>query len=218
MSTLERRLLNSVPEAFHATTSAHGLYSPNQFVLRLSPLVHQTLEGAPKGIVSGGMPFKVRQAMSTLLHETIHWWQHIGSTYGFIYGLNYPVQAHGSYNELRQLIDGDGFKKSVLSQAELLGRSGHSEWGTPVGNANIIVNNHFDLETFRLFTLGPDFAETFGDDRRFENVGHALYITYSLTVAALASSVDEQLQVLPDFRNWKDGFKELRDRKQHGFY
>lgn len=215
---LDKNYLYSMPGAFNATTEAHGLYSTSQFVLRLSPLNHRTLEEAPKGIVSGGMSFKARQAMSTLLHETVHWWQHIGSTYGFVYGLNYPVQAHANFNELKTLIAGDGFRKSVLSQAERLNRHGPVGFGTLAGTANTIVNNHFDLETFRLFTLGPDFAREYGEDRRFENVGHAFHMTYAHTVAALASSVDEQLQVFPDFRTWQSGFEDLRNRRQPGHY
>ena len=38
------------------------------------------------------------QAFSTLLHETVHWWQHVGSTYGLMLSLTYPTQLHGNYN------------------------------------------------------------------------------------------------------------------------
>jgi hypothetical protein len=33
------------------------------------------------------------EAMSTYLHETIHWWQHVGNTAGLFLSLTYPVQA-----------------------------------------------------------------------------------------------------------------------------
>jgi hypothetical protein len=67
--------------------------------------------------------------MSTLLHETVHWWQHIGSTYGFILSLNYPVQSHCTHFDLKKLVADDGFKKSVIAQASAL--SLHGPTGLP---------------------------------------------------------------------------------------
>lgn len=211
-------LLSAIPTSFRATTEAHGLYSTNQFVLRLSPLVHRALAEAPPGISSGKTTFDAIQAMSTFLHETVHWWQHIGSTYGFIYGMAYPVQSHANYNQLRQLLAGDGFRKSILSQSNLLNNSGPTGFGTLAGTANEIVNNHFDLETFRLFTLGPEAARTLVDNPRFEAVGHALHMTYAATIGALATTIDSNFKALPDFREWKDGFVDLRNRRQRGYY
>jgi hypothetical protein len=204
---------------FSATTKAHGLYSTNQFVLRLSPLIHQTLMRVEPGITTNGnIGLDGAQAMSTYLHETIHWWQHIGSTYGFIFGLIYPAQAHATFNDLKQLIAGDGFKKSVVEQGDRLSTRGPTGWGTLAGISNIIINNHFDLEVFRLFTFSPDTAKTLAKNPRFEAVGHALYMTYSHTIGVLASSVDEEFKALPDFRQWKDGFDRLRDAKERGYY
>jgi hypothetical protein len=40
--------------SFGATISAHGLYHTQQFVLRLSPLVHRSLMSAEPGIRSNG--------------------------------------------------------------------------------------------------------------------------------------------------------------------
>lgn len=220
---LAPELLSARPAAsmpvFAATTEAHGLYSTNQFVLRLSPLIHQTLANREGGITTNGkIGLDGAQAMSTYLHETIHWWQHIGSTYGFIFGLNYPVQAHATFNDLKALVAGDGFKKSIIEQGNRLSARGPTGWGTLAGTSNIIVNNHFDLEVFRLFTLGPEVARTLGNNPRFEAVGHALYMTYGHTIGVLASSVDEDFSALPDFRQWKDGFDELRDAKEKGYY
>jgi hypothetical protein len=60
-----------------ATLNAHGLYNAFQFVLRLSPAVHQKLsELSALSIVSSReIDFARVQAFSIYLHETIHWWQ-----------------------------------------------------------------------------------------------------------------------------------------------
>lgn len=208
---------SSEKSEFGAITSAHGLYSTLQFVLRLSPLVHQRLEGVQQGIEVAS-DFAVRQAMSTYLHETIHWWQHIGSTYGFIFGLNYPVQTHCTHHDLLRLVERDGFKKSVLLQASELGKRGPTGHGTSAGVANTIVNNHFDLFSYRAITLGPTMVKRVIHNDLFENFGHSFKITYSNTISIIASTVDPEFQVLSHPREWEESFNDLRDRRVQGYY
>src|SRR5262249_16071328 len=146
--------------AFSAVTTAHGLYSTQQFVLRLSPKVHQTLSALAPGITTNSeIGFDGAQAMSTFLHETVHWWQHIGSTSDFVFSLNFPVQCHCTHFDLKKLVADAGFKKSVVAQSRLLSERGPTGFGTAAGRANAIVNNHFDLLAFRAFTLGPETAK-----------------------------------------------------------
>ncbi len=204
---------------FHATTEAHGLYNTQQFVLRLSPLIHNKLASLTPGLkMNSEVGLEGAQAMSTYLHETIHWWQHIGSTYGFFLSLNYPVQAHCTHHDLKKLVDQDGFKKSVYLQAVELNERGPSGLGTTAGLANIIINNHFDLLTFRSFTLGPKIAASVIERNLFEAVGHALYITYAHTLNALASSVDRNFDVISHPKEWSDKFNALKEGKVEGYY
>ncbi|MDZ4790557.1 MAG: hypothetical protein SGJ17_05020 [Hyphomicrobiales bacterium] len=123
---------------------------------------------------------------------------------------NYPVQAHTTCNDLKMIVSGDGFKKSIIEQGERLHAKGPTGWGTLAGTSNIIINNHFDLEVFRLFTLGSVTARTLAENPRFKAVGHAMYMTYSHTIGVLASSVDEEFTALPDFRQ--------RNTKEKGYY
>ncbi|MDI9250699.1 hypothetical protein QMZ25_19110, partial [Stenotrophomonas sp. RS-48] len=44
------------------------------------------------------------QAYSTYLHETVHWWQHKGSTSGFVRSLLYPVQTHANMSDLHGIL------------------------------------------------------------------------------------------------------------------
>jgi hypothetical protein len=204
---------------FRATIAAHGLYNTQQFVLRLSPVVHQKLASGPQGITSNtAIGFERGQAMSTFLHETVHWWQHIGSTYGFLLSLNYPVQSHATHLDLKRLVEEDGFKKSVFLQASELNCRGPAGIGTPAGIANSIINNHFDLLAFRAFTLGPDAAKDVVEEDLFESVGHAFEMTYANTLFALASSVDLDFRALPDPREWVEGFRKLADEKAEGYF
>jgi hypothetical protein len=71
------------PATFAAGINAHGPYNTLQFVLRLSPRIHQLLDAVPSGTYSaGGLDGETILAYSTYLHETVHWWQHMGSTTG----------------------------------------------------------------------------------------------------------------------------------------
>lgn len=224
MATLNPELLysrtsDSIDSNFHATTGAHGLYNTQQFVLRLSPKIHHLLGEHNKDIVtSADVSFETFQAMSTYLHETVHWWQHIGSTYGFIFSLNYPMQSHATHGDLVKLVNAEGFKKSVIQQADELGRAGPSGFGTPAGRANTIINNHYDLLTFRAFSLGPEVAKEVIQENLFENVGHAFHMTYGHTVNILGSTVDRNFKTLCHPKHWQEGFRELRDNKIEGYY
>jgi hypothetical protein len=205
--------------AFSAVYNANGVYNTLQFVLRLSPRVHRILSSVNPGITTNSaLGFEAAQAMSTFLHETVHWWQHIGSTYGFVLSLNYPVQSHSTHSDLVKLVEEDGFKKSVVAQASALRLRGQSGFGTTAGRANTIINNHYDLLTFRAFTLGTESAKAVTEKGLFENVGHAFHMTYAHTVNQLASTVDRDFKLLPHPREWKAGFDALRDKKVEGYY
>jgi hypothetical protein len=119
---------------------------------------------------------------------------------------------------LKQLVADDGFKKSVVAQADALNLRGPAGHGTPAGRANTIINNHFDLLTFRAFTLGPETAKEVAGRNLFENVGHAFQMTYAHTVNQLASTVDRNFKIFPHPKEWEDGFRVLRDKKVEGYY
>lgn len=217
---LSAYLVSNAPNnTFRATTAAHGLYNTQQFVLRLSPLIHRKLASLGPGITTTGeLGFEGAQAMSTYLHETIHWWQHIGSTYGLVYSLNYPIQSHSTYFDLKKIVEEDGFKKPVILQARELSLRGPTGFGTTAGRANTIINNHFDLLAFRAFTLGPEAAKDVIESDLFEAVGHAFHMTYGHTLGILASTVDPEFKTIPHPQEWADGFRDLTSRKVDGYY
>ncbi|MEZ0497434.1 hypothetical protein [Sphingomonas sp. IW22] len=220
---LNTNLLRSVqplPEGagtYRATLKAHGLFQTFQFVLRLSPEVHRRLASNPGGIVSSGdLQFDQAQAFSTYLHETVHWWQHIGSTYGLMLSLSYPTQAHANYTRLKNLIALVGFKKSVrqLAASSLEGKGPD----TPAGEANIIVNNHFDFGAFRDLTFSHITAKATAEAPLFESVGHAFQISYANNLSVLASTVDRAWSTIPHPKEWGEPFSHLRKAKERGFY
>lgn len=201
---------------FAATLKGHGLYNTFQFVLRLSPAVHRKLASLPNGIVnSGATDLEGLQAFSTYLHETVHWWQHIGSTYGLMLSMTYPAHSHANYAHLKNLIAEVGFKKPIRKLAGFLPGGGY---GTPSGLVNIIINNHFDMEAFRGLTVSPLSANKIVRSPRFENLGHAYSIAYGNVISQLARVSDREFNVIPHPKEWSKHFRELREAKKEGYY
>ena len=57
---------------FCATFNASGIYSPTQFVVRLSPKIHEHVDAFGAFDFEGRDPDDLFSAYSTFLHETIH--------------------------------------------------------------------------------------------------------------------------------------------------
>lgn len=204
------------PSDLKACLNAHGLYNSFQFVLRLSPEVHRKIEELPKGIITDAVDFDNLRAYSTYLHETIHWWQHSGSTTGFLLSLSYPGQAHANYNLLKQLITRIGPKKSLLKFVEASNAPDGPH--SPTGQGNIVVNNHFDMEFFRILTTNPGMIRQAVEHPLFDCIGHSYRIAYGNIVLILASLFDNDFRFLPDPRMWSDVFRRLREQKVRGYY
>ncbi|QIB65158.1 hypothetical protein [Kineobactrum salinum] len=200
----------------NATLEGHGLYNTFHFVLRLSPVVHRKLASMPSGIVNSGMiDLDGVKAFSTYLHETVHWWQHIGSTYGLMLSTTYPAQAHANYDYLKGLITKVGFKKSIRKLAESLPGGGV---GTPRGLANIVINNHFDMNAYRDLTISPLSGNEIVQSPLFESPGHCYHIAYGNIVSLLASVSDRNHRIIPHPKHWSKPFRELRERKEEGYF
>ena len=61
--------------------ASRGSYHPFHFLVSLRPDMHQLLDQHPGDISQTGQEdFALLDAFSTYFHETIHRWQHIGST------------------------------------------------------------------------------------------------------------------------------------------
>jgi len=205
------------PVDLSACLNAQGLYNFFQCMLRLSPEIHRKIASMPEGIVTGGIDFDNIQAYSTYIHETIHWWQHVGSTTGLMLSLSYPGQAHANYTHLKKLMRLIGPKKSILRFVEEMEEPG-GDPETPAGLANIVVNNHFDIEFFRLLAKSPRLMRQIVEHPLFDCVGHSYQIAYGNIILVLAATLDEAFRVFPDPRGWVKEFAILRTRKEEGYY
>ncbi len=152
LTTLHERA--SAPEELYACINAHGLYNRVQYVLRLSPEVHRRLSRFSTQILKlNRLTSAEIQASSTLLHETLHWWQHIGSTAGLMLSLSTPLQSHASFPHLRMFLRQVGPKKSILKFA--MNNASNSQSAPAMRTTNTIVNNYKDVSFFQIIATRP---------------------------------------------------------------
>ena len=207
-----------VPADFAACLNERGLYSTNQFVLRLNPRIHALVDAASPGLYAeGDLTEETLQAYSTYLHETIHWWQHMGSTSGLIYSLARPVQTHLNDAALSKVVQSIGGKKSLKRWAEERLRGGTRQDDPVLAAANSIVNNAIDVEFYKRIVLDPKIVPALQSERYFESVGHSYWMAYGQALSVLTATVDREMDHLPNGPTWEEGFRQVREAGLPGF-
>lgn len=190
-------------------TNIKGSYNTMQFVLRLRDDVRYALNNSE-------IESERLQASSTSLHENIHWWQHIGSNYGFLLSLSYPSFAHEAKVNLDNLVSKKLLFKSILKYDEKY-YDIHKKTDNP--DINTILNNYHDLEYAKAFAIdNKNIHEILKDRRFFLSIGHCYHIFWSLSLNAIASTIDREYLFLPNANDWVSNFIQLEKNKVAGFY
>lgn len=219
---LERVLVESDDDLGHFSSGhgaksleAKGSYNTLDFVVRLRPDLHQVLEGQGGSLSMRECDsWDAAQAFSTYLHETIHWWQHAGTSAGLMLSFLQPAHAHMNREGLRRVIDAHGPVKPLLALAEkLLDGSKNDE------SLNLVLNNWHDLEFFRKLVINPiQLTKEVAQDPYFVSVGHSYRMAIGATSWLIGSTLDQDYQVLPDPRSWESSMNMLRSSKSEGFH
>lgn len=223
---LQHELLDSINDVHEATPTfdaclnAHGMYETMRFVLRLSPRNHQLMDMIETNAFEhNNIPPEAVQAYSTYIHETVHWWQHVGSTSGLLLSLSYLAQCHSSMDELREVLATIGPKKPLKAYADqVLLREGHAAQGK-LASANTAVNNALDVEYYKNYALSPrENIKWMIEQNHFESVGHGYMIVYGQLIGMLADTIDRDYITLPNMERWDSEYMRLNTEKVNGFY
>jgi len=185
-----------------------------RFVLRLRPDVHRALDPAGRDLHSAG---ERAQAFSTYLHETIHWWQHTGSTLGLILSLLHPAQLHFNKPVLDRVLRTLGPVKPLRKYDEDMARA-RADAGASQEDLNVVLNNWHDIEFFRHLVIDPQTAERSLRDLYFDCAGHCYEVAITSFLWLLSATFDPHLKVLPDPRKWESEFTRLRAARAEGFH
>jgi hypothetical protein len=195
---------------------ALGSYNTLDFVVRLRPDLHHVLE-------SQGGELSMREceswdaakAFSTYLHETIHWWQHAGTSAGLMLSFLQPAHAHLNRKRLDEVLARHGAVKPLLGLAEKLldVNEGQDE------SLNFILNNWHDLEFFRKLVIDPvQLVASVARDPYFMSVGHTYRMAIGATSWLIGATVDRNYEVLPHPLKWEAAMEALRESRTEGFY
>ncbi|WP_424950803.1 hypothetical protein [Deinococcus sp.] len=205
---------------FASSLNAHGTYETMRFVLRLSPVNHELLNSLnPKTYLAQDISPEEIRSYSTYIHETIHWWQHMGSTSGLLFSLSYLAQFYSTMSHLRKVLENFGAKKSLLRWTDEMLVNMSAEDQIDLSDANIAVNNAIDIEFYKAYAFTPkENIRTIFNDVHFESIGHSYNIAYANLVNVIAETIDADFSILPDIRVWEDHFSYLRNNRHEGFY
>lgn len=197
------------------------MYESRRFALRLNPIIHGLVDKVVEKSAAGQTKFSSEeiQAYSTYLHETIHWWQHKGSTSGFVRSMLPPLQTHVNINHLRSIIESLGPQKPIKTIG-IQGELGLLPADSPAAPlANTVTNNFMDTEFFLALTLNPQkYDLQIYKDSYFESAGHSFLITYDHMLGFLKTIFDEDNLAIPDPNPIKKNITDLRERKVTGYY
>lgn len=195
---------------------AQGSYNTLDFVVRLRPDLHQILE-AHGGELSMRHcdSWDAAKAFSTYFHETIHWWQHVGTSAGLMLSFLQPAHAHMNRQRLEEVLTTHGPVKPLLRlAAKLLDANDEQD-----ESLNYVLNNWHDLEFFRKLFLNPvDQVKGVANDPYFMSVGHSYRMAIGATSWLISATVDPEYDALPHPRDWEASMAELRAAKTEGFY
>jgi hypothetical protein len=193
-------------ESVHDGSNVKGSYSTVQFVLRLRSDVRKALD-------INDISFECIQAKSTALHENVHWWQHIGSSFGLILSLSQPSFIH----TIREHLTDDEFKVKSLVKFEKI-KFENSELDRS-NYLNYIINNYYDHHYAQLFAIhNPNLVNIINDRRFFKHIGHCYRFLWGNTIRVISATIDRENIFIQNPDDWISEWNKLEEDKVDGFY
>ncbi len=202
-SQLRQPAYNSNMPSNSGRASRAGRFDPLLSLVLLDPTtgVHlDTQRGAlpSVGFEAGGS--NVVRAYATSLHETIHWWQHIGSTTGLLSGLTTAAQAATCIKYMSDL--GKDAPKPLLgalqSRRYRPSQEDHPAWRAAVRWREAELGNAF------LINPAQAFAKVKNDSFLYESIGHSIAMHHAGVTWYLSQVVDLGGSVFPSTDAWMD--------------
>lgn len=199
---------NSIFNSSLNGSRVRGSYSTMQFVLRLRDDVRNELKEDVEE------SHEKIQAFSTYLHENIHYWQHIGSNFGFLSSLSFPAFSTICLEELKELINNGITVKSIIKfDKDYYEKNKRAD----IPQINRILNTYYDIEYAKDFAMDNKNIESISKDKRFFlSIGHCYHIFWSSTINTLRI-FDDDFKILPNIDSWVPEFKKLEEINHQGF-
>lgn len=184
-----------------------GSYSPQRYAVLLNKKIHNILMDAS----IPDTDFRKAEAFSTYLHETIHWWQHIGSYSGFVCSLFSPAIAHLTSGDIKSLWADGMLQKSIIALARNMPLDSDDR-------INRILNNSMDFSFAYKFIMDPQNCQKIFKDAYYTSVGHFMYMMWSSVSRILKSTFEEETPFFVDSDKWYTAFAKARVEKNPRSY
>ena len=187
-----------------------GDYHPMQFAVRMDPWLRSEIPPSLTPLASDDLSLEAHQAISTFLHESIHWWQYTGSTLGLMLTLCFPAQASINFTRLKNIINVAGPRKSLRSYYY---RHHKAMSDALYQDFNFVLHNWHDIEFARRVLMDPGDEDEVSNDMFYTSVGHSYHIFWRSIISVLALSADPGFLALPQCDKWINGFQDRQGGK-----
>ncbi len=196
-----------------------GIYEPSSLVVNFHPSIESFIRTASECMLNPSTSNNITTVKqlghySTYIHETMHWWQFIASTAGFIQTLACSSQSLMTAINIQRMNNDFILCKPLIEQA----RSDKST--NPKGDWAILhtlVNSWFDVEYGICCMNSPEKLAKFCADGFFESVGICLYTLYQNALQAFHNQFPQTRALLP-INDWESKFIHLRDSQYPNFH
>lgn len=207
------------PLTFAATNKAHGSYETTRFVLRLSPINHEWMEKIEANAFDGGpLPWEAIQAYSTYMHETVHWWQHVGSTSGLLLSLSYFSQCHSTMEQLRECLERFGPIKPLKRWTDQVLHDEGWDAQEKLAPANFAVNNALDAFYYKSYAFQPRAnIQWMIRQNHFEDIGYTYSVVYGMLIGLISDAIDPDYKFLQSLQQLNDETLRLHAEGYEGF-
>lgn len=194
----------SSEKLFHEVS---GSYDPLRYSMKLNSSIRDVLSNDR---IPDSDHRKVA-AFSTYLHESIHWWQHIGSYSGLICSLHSQLVSHLNHDDIISLQKKGMLKKNIINCARKKENAGN-------GHIQRIVNNSIDFAFAHKFLMNPHLIGDIVKDEFYESIGHSMYMFWSAAIRTLKTTFSETTPFFHDNETWYPGFAEAKKNKEKKSY
>ncbi|GAN69485.1 hypothetical protein [Acetobacter orleanensis] len=181
-----------------ATNGVRGLYSPHDFYMDLSEDIMKNIENLNKddSVQAEFIEKNIGNivSFSTYLHETIHWWQHIGSSSGFLQSLSSFSLVYECKSEIKKIISEIGNVKPLIK----FYKKHCGEKFNCIDSFNVLINDYLDINFAINLILKPSKLSEFYKDYYFLGRGHCFSILYAISCNILSISSNGGVITDPD--------------------
>ncbi|EDP70660.1 hypothetical protein FBALC1_07873 [Flavobacteriales bacterium ALC-1] len=187
--------------SYHGT-KARGSYNTMRFVMKLRDDIVQAMNSEENS-------YEKIQAYSTYLHENIHWWQHVGSNFGFIYSLSYPAITMTSIVDLKELL-----KKKITVKPLIKFYDSNKE---VVKELVMLTYKFYCIKHAKNFAFdNKNFNEILKDRKTFVSLGSCYHVLWQISILSL-TTVDPKYKIIPKIEKWDEEFQRLLENQVEGF-